>query len=58
MNDASFDWKNGLSFSAVMSSLLFCSIRIHDTIDMYVNYQKGEDVRGLMLSQKICNSDG
>ena len=46
MNDANFEWKNGLSFSGLMSSLLFCNIRIHDIIDMYVNYQKGEDVRG------------
>ena len=41
----------------LISPLLFYSIRILDTIDMYVNSQKDEDVRGMMLSQEISNSN-
>lgn len=41
----------------LISPLLFYSIRILDTIDMYVNSQKDEDVRGMMLSQEVSNSN-
>lgn len=41
----------------LISPLLFYGIRMLDTIDMYVNSQKDEDVRGIMLSQEISNSN-
>ena len=49
-----------LQFSSgvlLMSPLLFYSIRILYTIDMFVNSQKDEDVCELILSQKICISN-
>ena len=49
-----------LQFSSsvlLMSPLLFYSIKILYTIDMLVTSQKDEDVRELILSQKICISN-